>query len=164
FVPVLSSVLVGPQVGMARGGLELVTESLAKGRPLSHTFFAQARAASSTQIQLAEAAQLVDTAALHLMRAADDIDNWAASGTCMPLLDRARVRMDTATVARRSREALDILLNLHGAGSFAEANPLQRMWRDQETASRHAMTNPAVASELYGRALLGIEEQITPLI
>ncbi|GAA2716628.1 MULTISPECIES: acyl-CoA dehydrogenase family protein [Streptomyces] len=164
FVPVLSSVLVGPQLGMARGGLELVTASLGKGRPLSHTFFAQAREASSTQIQLAEAAQLVDTAALHLMRAADDIDTWAASGTPMPLLDRARVRMDTATVARRSREALDILLSLHGAGSFAEANPLQRLWRDQETASRHAMTNPAVASELYGRALLGVEEQITALI
>ncbi|MEV4433177.1 acyl-CoA dehydrogenase family protein [Streptomyces sp. NPDC049585] len=164
FVPVLSSVLVGPQLGMARGGLELVTASLGKGRPLSHTFFAQARAASSTQIQLAEAAQLIDTAALHLMRAADDIDGWAASGRAMPLLDRARVRMDTATAARRSREALDILLTLHGAGSFAEANPLQRLWRDQETASRHAMTNPAVASELYGRALLGIEEQITPLI
>ncbi|MEV4742561.1 acyl-CoA dehydrogenase family protein [Streptomyces sp. NPDC049555] len=164
FVPVLSSVLVGPQLGMARGGLELVTASLGKGRPLSHTFFAQARAASSTQIQLAEAAQLIDTAALHLMRAADDIDGWAASGRAMPLLDRARVRMDTATVARRSREALDILLTLHGAGSFAEANPLQRLWRDQETASRHAMTNPAVASELYGRALLGVEEQITPLI
>ncbi|GHF71105.1 acyl-CoA dehydrogenase [Streptomyces mashuensis] len=164
FVPVLASVLVGPQWGMARGGLELVTASLAEGRPLSHTFFTRAREASSTQMQLAEAAQLVDTAGLHLMRAADDIDACAASGRRMPLRERARVRMDTATVARRSREALDILLNLHGAGSFTEANPLQRLWRDQETASRHAMTNPAVASELYGRALLGIEEQVTPLI
>ncbi|WFB05693.1 acyl-CoA dehydrogenase family protein [Streptomyces sp. LX-29] len=164
FVPLLSSVLVGPQLGLARGGLELVMASLAQGRPMSHTFYEQAREASSTQMQVAEAAQLIDTAALHLMRAADDIDGWAASGRNMPLRDRARVRMDTATVARRSREALDILLNVHGAGSFAEANPLQRIWRDQETASRHAMTNPAVASELYGRALLDIQEQISPLI
>ncbi|WP_242645955.1 acyl-CoA dehydrogenase family protein [Streptomyces triculaminicus] len=164
FVPVLASVLVGPQLGLARGGLELVTASLAKGRPISHTFYEQAREASSTQTQIAEAAQLIDSAALHLMRAADDIDGWAARGQYMPLLERARVRMDTATVARRSREALDILLNVHGAGSFAEANPLQRIWRDQETAARHAMTNPAITSELYGRALLGVEEQVSALI
>ncbi|MFI1972191.1 acyl-CoA dehydrogenase family protein [Streptomyces cinnamoneus] len=164
FVPVLASVLVGPQLGMARGGLELVMASLSEGRPISHTFYEQAREASPAQMQLAEAAQLIDTATLHLTRAAEDIDGWAASGRYMPLLDRARVRMDTATVARRSREALDILLTLQGAGSFAEANPLQRIWRDQETASRHAMTNPAVTSELYGRALLGVEEQVSPLI
>lgn len=164
FVPVLASVLVGPQLGLARGGLELVMASLSEGRPISHTFYEQAREASPAQMQLAEAAQLIDTATLHLTRAAEDIDGWAASGRYMPLLDRARVRMDTATVARRSREALDILLTLQGAGSFAEANPLQRIWRDQETASRHAMTNPAVTSELYGRALLGVEEQVSPLI
>ncbi|MEU6110785.1 hypothetical protein ABZ853_20560 [Streptomyces albidoflavus] len=41
---------------------------------------------------------------------------------------------------------------------------MQRIWRDQETGSRHAVINPAIASELYGRALLGIEEQVTPLI
>ncbi|MEV5508139.1 acyl-CoA dehydrogenase family protein [Streptomyces orinoci] len=164
FVPVLASILAAPQLGLARAGLELVMTSLAKGRAISHTFYEQAREASSTQMQIAEAAQLIDTAALHLMRAADDIDNWAVRGLPMPLLDRARVRMDTATAVRRSREALDILLNVHGAGSFAEANPLQRIWRDLETAGRHAMTNPAIAGELYGRALLGIEEQITPLI
>ncbi|GAA2913069.1 acyl-CoA dehydrogenase family protein [Streptomyces thioluteus] len=164
FVPVLASVIVAPQPGLARGGMELVLESLAKGRPLSHTFYEQARQAPSVQMQLAEAAQLIDTAELHLLRAADEIDAWAASGRHMPLRERARVRMDSATVARRSREALDLLLNVHGAGSFAEANPLQRMWRDQEAASRHALTNPAISSEVYGRALLGIEEQVSALI
>ncbi|MDF3291431.1 hypothetical protein [Streptomyces silvisoli] len=78
--------------------------------------------------------------------------------------NRTRVRMDIATVARRSREALDILLSVEGARSFADENPLQRIWRDQETASRHAMINPAIATEMYGRALLGIEDQITPMV
>ncbi len=163
-VPVLSLVLAGPQVGLARAGLDVVTASLAKGKGISYTFYERASEAPSTQIQLAEAAQLIDTAMLHLMRAADDIDTWAASGAYMPFETRARVRMDTGYVARRSREALDLLLSVQGAGSFAEASPLQRIWRDQETGSRHAIVNPAVSSELYGRALLGIEEQVTPLI
>ncbi|WP_438489625.1 acyl-CoA dehydrogenase family protein [Streptomyces sp. S186] len=164
FVPTLALSLAGPLLGLARGGLELVLASLAEGRGISHTFYEQAREAPATQTQLAEAAQLIDTAALHLWRAADEVDDWAAGGRCMPPFDRIRVRMDIGTVARCSREALDILLNVHGARSFADASPLQRIWRDLETGSRHAMVNPAIATEMYGRALLGIEEQVTPLI
>ncbi|WP_241779732.1 acyl-CoA dehydrogenase family protein [Streptomyces natalensis] len=164
FVPTLALSLAGPLLGLARGGMELVRASLARGRGISHTFYEQARQAPSTQMQCAEAAQLIDTATLHLMRAADDVDNCAARGQCMPLLDRARVRMDIATVARSSREALDILLTVHGAKSFADGNPLQRIWRDQETGSRHALINPAIATEIYGRALLGIGDQVSPLI
>ncbi|MEU6841647.1 acyl-CoA dehydrogenase family protein [Streptomyces sp. NPDC046716] len=163
-VPVLALVLAGPQVGLAQAGMDVVSASLAKGKGISYTFYERASEAPSTQIQVAEAAQLIDTARLHLLRAADDIDGWAARGEQMPFGTRARVRMDTGYVARRSREALDLLLSVQGAGSFAEANPLQRIWRDQETGSRHAVINPAIAGELYGRALLGVEEQVTPLI
>ncbi|MET9255624.1 acyl-CoA dehydrogenase family protein [Streptomyces sp. NPDC003717] len=163
-VPVLALVLAGPQVGLAKAGLDLVTESLAKGRGISYTFYEKSAEAPSTQIQLAEAAQLIDTAELHMLRAADDIDAWAREGAPMPFLSRARARMDTGYVARRSREALDLLLSVQGAGSFAEASPLQRVWRDQETGSRHAVINPGISTELYGRALLGVEEQVTPLI
>ncbi|MFJ5775199.1 acyl-CoA dehydrogenase family protein [Streptomyces sp. NPDC093094] len=163
-VPMLALVLAGPQVGLAKAGLDVVSGSLAKGKGISYTFYEQAKDSPSTQIQLAEAAQLIDTAELHLLRAADSIDSWAAEGEQMPLLERARSRMDTGYVARRAREALDVLLSVQGAGSFAEGSPLQRIWRDQETGSRHAVINPAISTELYGRALLGIEEQVTPLI
>lgn len=164
FVPVLALVLAGPQLGLARGALETVTASLAKGKGISYTFYERASESPSTQMQVAEAAQLIDTASLHLMRAADDIDDWAGRDAYMPVLNRARARMDTGYVARRCREAIDMLLSVQGAGSFAEVSPLQRIWRDQETGSRHAVINPAISTELYGRALLGIEDQVTPLI
>ncbi|MGW4563542.1 acyl-CoA dehydrogenase family protein [Streptomyces sp. NPDC004561] len=164
FVPTLALSLAGPLLGLARGAMELVLASLATGRGISHTHYAQAREAPSTQMQLAEAASLIDTATLHLMRAADDADRWAASGECMPLVNRTRARMDIGTVARCSRDALDLLLSVQGARSFADDSPLQRIWRDLETGTRHAMVNPAIATEMYGRALLGIEDQITPLI
>ncbi|MNC99923.1 p-hydroxyphenylacetate 3-hydroxylase, oxygenase component [compost metagenome] len=59
---------------------------------------------------------------------------------------------------------MGLLLTLAGAGSFADGNTLQRLWRDLEMASRHALISPEIAQEIYGRALLGVEEQMTPLV
>ncbi len=164
FVPVLALILVGPQIGMARAALDVVTEMLAKHKPISYTFYEDSAAAPTTQLNLAEAAELIDTAHLHAMRAAGDIDEWAAAPQHMDRLTRTRVRMDTGYVARRCREAIDLLVSIGGASSFAEKNPLQRIWRDQETGSRHAVVNPSIAAEIYGRELLGAEEQVTALI
>jgi 3-hydroxy-9,10-secoandrosta-1,3,5(10)-triene-9,17-dione monooxygenase len=164
FVPVLALILVGPQIGMARAALDVVSESLAKGKPISYTFYENSAAAPTTQLNVAEAAELIDTAHLHAMRAAADIDDWAASLDYMDRLTRTRVRMDTGYIARRCREAIDLLVSTGGASSFGQKNPLQRIWRDQETGSRHAVVNPSIAAEIYGRELLGQEEQITALI
>ena len=65
FVPVLSLVLVGPQLGLAKGALTDVTASLAKGKGISYTFYEKATDSGSTQINVAEAASLIDTAELH---------------------------------------------------------------------------------------------------
>jgi alkylation response protein AidB-like acyl-CoA dehydrogenase len=53
---------------------------------------------------------------------------------------------------------------VHGASTFADASPLQRMWRDSEVASRHAVVHPEISAEIYGRALLGIEGGVSPLV
>ena len=164
FVPVLALILNGTMVGLAQGAFDIVTASLAQGRGIAYTFYDRASLAPTTQLQMAEAAQLIDTARMHLLRAVDDIDRCAQTDDYMDFLTRARVRADVGTIARRSREAVDLLLNVHGAGSFAEANPLQRIWRDLEVCSRHAVVNAEISKELYGRALLGVEEQVTALI
>ena len=116
------------------------------------------------QLQIAEAAMLIDTAHLHAYRAADDIDLAAVSGEYLDYLGRARVRADTGYVAEKITRAIDILLSAHGAGSFADVNPLQRIWRDSATAARHAIVSPMVGYEIYGKALLGVEDKITPLV
>jgi hypothetical protein len=53
-----------------------------------------------------------------------------------------------------------------GASSFADVSLLQRIWRDSNTAGRHAVADPLVNQEIYGKPLLGIpyEDNITPLI
>lgn len=163
FAPVLIIILAAPLVGLARGGFDAVMDTLGKGKKIAYSFYEDSKHAPFTQMQLAEAAQLIDTAELHLERAARDIDTWAAEPEYMPEFYRTRVRMDTGSIAVRTREALDLLLNIGGAGSFAEVSPLQRIWRDQEVAGRHAVVNPSLATEVYGRALLGLD-QVTPIV
>jgi alkylation response protein AidB-like acyl-CoA dehydrogenase len=163
FVPILALVLIGPQLGMGRAALELVTSKAAK-KPISYTFYAAQRDSTAFQLQIAEAARLIDTAHLHAYRAADDIDEAAARGVYPDFLARARVRSDTGYVAECVTRAIDILLSAHGAGSFADVNALQRVWRDSATAARHAVVSPVVGYEVYGKALLGVEETITPLV
>ena len=165
FVPVLALLLAAPQLGMVRGALKLVIEK-APVRAVAYTVFARQVDSVAFQLQIAEAAMLIDTAALHIRRAADDIDGAAAAGVKLDYLTRARVRADTGWAVRNAQKAMDLVISANGASSFAEASALQRLWRDSNTAARHAVVMPAVNLELYGKALLGIgwEDNITPLI
>jgi alkylation response protein AidB-like acyl-CoA dehydrogenase len=55
-------------------------------------------------------------------------------------------------------------VSAHGASSFGDSNPLQRIWRDSEVTRRHAIANPAISAEVYGRALLDFADGVTPLV
>ncbi|WP_240197755.1 acyl-CoA dehydrogenase family protein [Nonomuraea lactucae] len=163
FVPVLALVLAAPQIGLGRAALRYVTER-ADRKPISYTFFETQAESTAFQLQIAEAANRIDTAYLHAVRAATDIDSFAERDEYPPPLLRARVRADTGVAVQNVLAAIQILLDAHGAGSFAEVNPLQRIWRDANVAGRHAVAVPQIGFEVYGKALLGVEEQITPLI
>ena len=78
-VPVLALVLVGPQLGMGQAALDYVIGKAAK-KPVSYTFFTAQTESVGFQLQVAEAARLIDTARLVAFRAADDIDQAAARG------------------------------------------------------------------------------------
>ena len=163
FIPFAALILVGPMMGLVKRAHEFVLEKASK-RSISYTFYQTQTESPSFQLSVAKAAMLVDTVWLHALRACDDIWRAAVEDRQMPYLDRARVRMDTGYVADTARHAMDILLSAHGASSFAESSPLQRMWRDLNTCSRHAVVSPAISSEVYGKALLGIEGGVTALV
>ena len=162
-VPVQALALVGPQLGLGRKALQLVKEQ-ACTKPISYTYYTAQSDSVGFQLQLAEAAMLIDTAHLHAYRAADDIDSAARRGEYPDALARARARADAAWALDNVTKAIDILISAHGAGSFAETNPLQRIWRDSAVAARNAMTLPIPNYEIYGKALLGRDDQITPFI
>jgi alkylation response protein AidB-like acyl-CoA dehydrogenase len=162
-VPVTVLILAGSQLGAARAALDYVIAK-AKTRGITHTTFQRQADSSGFQMLVAEAAMKIDTAFLHAGRAADDLDRAAAAARHPDLVERARVRMDTALAAKYAREAVELLVQAHGTSSLADHNPLQRMWRDVHVASHHAITEWQVNLEVYGRAMLGVEPNVTHLI
>ena len=163
FIPVAALILVGPQLGLAQAALDYVVEKGHK-RGIAYTEYDVQRDAPTFQLAIAKAATLVDTAHLFAYRAAADIDDAAAADRTMSYQERARVRMDAGHAAETAREAIRVLCSAHGASSFAESSPMQRWWRDSEIASRHAVLNPDISAQVYGRALMGFTDGVTFLV
>jgi 3-hydroxy-9,10-secoandrosta-1,3,5(10)-triene-9,17-dione monooxygenase len=162
-VPFTVLILAGSQLGVARAALDHVMAK-AGSRGITHTTFTSQAQSAGFQMLVAEAAMKIDTAYLHAYRAADDLDSRAQAGEHPDLTARARTRMDTALAAKYCRDAVELLVQAHGTSSLADFNRLQRLWRDVHVASHHAITEWQVNLEVYGKALLGIEPNITHLI
>jgi alkylation response protein AidB-like acyl-CoA dehydrogenase len=160
FFPTSTVALVGPLLGVARAALDHV-RAAATSKAIVATSFARQADSAAFQIQLAEAASRVDTAHLHAFRAADDIDEHAARRAHPDDLTRARMRADAARAAEELVSALGMLAAAHGSGTFAEANPLHRMWQDVHIGAQHALLLRPVGYEVYGKALLGVANDVT---
>lgn len=163
FMPVAALILVGPQLGIGRAALKFVIDK-APQRAIAYTSFTRQNESTVFQMQIAEASLNVDTAHLRAFRAAEEVDEAARTGKSLDYLTRARMRADTGLIITLITNALNTLISAHGAGSFAESSPMQRWWRDSNTAARHAIALPAVANEIYGKALLGVENTVSPLV
>jgi alkylation response protein AidB-like acyl-CoA dehydrogenase len=163
FVPVAALVLTGPQLGLAAAAVDLLLER-APQRALTMTGYARQSEAPTIQLAAARAASLADSAQLYAYRAAADLDEAAAAGAVPDYDARARIRMDAGMAAVHAREAVRIVCSAQGASTFSESNPLQRVWRDIETGSRHAVLNPEVAAEIYGKSLFGIRGTVSALV
>lgn len=165
FHPTFTLVLIGAQLGLGRAALRLAIEQADK-RAIPNTIYTQQRDSVGFQLLIAEAASLIDTAHLHAYRAAADIDESASRGEYPSYLMRARIRSDAARAAGCVKDAIDILLTAHGAGSFAESSAMQRIWRDSNIAVRHGTLVPQASREIYGKALMGfpLEDNITKLL
>jgi len=109
---------------------------------------------------LARAALDIDSARLHVLRAAAQVDAVGAGADDTSLED-ARLRGSLGYAADILRDAMTTLVNIGGAGAFAEVNPLQRHWRDLNVASRHAFLATGPSLEVYRRALFDLPNIFT---
>lgn len=155
--------MAGAQLGLGRAALEIVQRK-APQKGIAHTIYSRQADSVAFQLQLAQASMLIETAVLHAYAVADEIDGKAAAGERLDYLSRARIRAQVPWAIEHIVKGIDVLLYAHGAGSFAEVNPLQRIWRDSEVAARHAGVLPMVGYEMYGKAMLGIEARIAGLV
>ncbi|WP_086665326.1 acyl-CoA dehydrogenase family protein [Lentzea kentuckyensis] len=160
-MPLLPSVLtfmISPYLGTARAALEHVVAQADK-RPVSFTTYQRQSDSPAFQLAIAEAAAKIDVAGL-LARSCAEMAGDASPDN----LARARVRLHASHAVRQCGEALDLLVSAHGASAVAESSPLNVYLRDMQTALRHAMISPTMSLEAFGRVLLGVRPNITPLI
>ncbi len=163
FMPLLILILIAPQLGLCRAALKIALEG-AETKGVHGTTYKRQVDSVAFQMRMAKAAILVDTAHLHAKRSTEDIDNAAQKGEYPPFFIRARIQADCGLVAEKAREAIDMCISAHGAGSFAENHPMQRIWRDSNISGRHAFINSDARFETFGKALLGVDERIVALI
>jgi 3-hydroxy-9,10-secoandrosta-1,3,5(10)-triene-9,17-dione monooxygenase len=164
FMPTAIIAVAAPVLGLAQAALDFTLERIGSGKPIAYSFYDDLRKAPSIQLQLAEAATLIETAVLHVRRWCDDISDAARAGVELPFAKRAQMRMDVGYAMRCCRDAVDLLLSVQGASAFAETNPLQRAWRDLEMASRHGLVTGEIPQEIYGRTLVGNLEPLSPFV
>ncbi len=157
---VLQVFLLGAMIGEAQAALSYVLEKAA-GRAIASSTYASQTESVAFQIDVADAATMIDTAQLHAIRVADTVDRSARLGEQLDIPARARLRMDAAHSVRTCREAVDLLMTAHGTSAFAEFNPLQRIWRDVSMGSRHGGFGARIPQEVYGRAMLGLDPRKT---
>lgn len=156
FSGLLSIGLLGPQLGTVVNALELVRDQAHERRVASSTFKSQA-VSPAFQIDLAEAAMMIDGARLHACRIVETVEHHALAGVLPDEVMRSRFRMEATYVTRLCREAIDRLMTAYGSAAFMEANPLQLIWRDLNVASRHAGFGMGIPQLIYGRSLVGLD-------
>lgn len=154
FIPALFMQLVGPHLGMGRAALDLVTEK-AQSKAIAYTSYEKQADAVSFQMALAKATLLLQAAEKFAYGTADEIYEHAEAGEYSDYAKRIEYRGEAGYAVECVTQAIDMLVTAHGSAAFADRNPLQRIWRDQATAARHAHVLPATGYEVYGKVLLG---------
>jgi 3-hydroxy-9,10-secoandrosta-1,3,5(10)-triene-9,17-dione monooxygenase len=151
FIAVHTYALLGPVLGLARGGYADFVQWTRK-RYLTYTQLSIAQHVP-VQIRIAEIAAQIDAAELLARRAfAAARQNYAG----MSLQTRTLLRRDFTYAVRCLREAIDDLVKISGSSGLMDDNSVQRCWRDAHAISSHVVMNWDVPAENFGRAEFGL--------
>jgi len=151
FIAVHSYALLGPVLGLARGGYADFVQ-WTRQRYLTYTQLAIAQHVP-VQLRIAEIAAAIDAAEL-LARRAFALARADYAG--MSLETRTLLRRDFTYAVRSLREAMDDLVKIGGSSGLMDGNSVQRCWRDAHAISSHVVMNWDVPAENFGRTEFGL--------
>ena len=151
FIAVHTYALLGPALGLARGGYADFVQ-WTRQRYLTYTALNVAQHVP-VQIRVAEIAAQIDAAELLARRcfqiAREDY-------TKVTLEHRLLLRRDFTYAMRMVRSAMDDLIKISGSSGLRDDNSVQRCWRDVHAISSHVVMNFDVAAENFGRVEFGL--------
>jgi 3-hydroxy-9,10-secoandrosta-1,3,5(10)-triene-9,17-dione monooxygenase len=151
FIAVHGYALLGPVLGVARGGYDGFVQWTRK-RYLTYTQLNIAQHVP-VQIRVAEIAAEIDAAEL-LARRGFKLARQNYAG--MSLETRTLLRRDFVYAVRKLREAMDDLVKISGSSGLMDDNSIQRCWRDAHAISSHVVMNWDVPAENFGRMEFGL--------
>ena len=99
----------------------------------------------------------IDEADFHAHRLATMVDTKGEEAAAWTIEERVSARADLGAVCKLSKEAVDILASASGGSSIYSNQPIQRIARDVNAVTMHALMHPDTNAELYGRILCGQE-------
>ena len=155
-LPVASASSVGTVIGLATAARETFFRRL-PSRKITYTSYESQREAPLTHLQVAEAALTTDEARFHAFELAGLVDSKGASGQPWTLEERTRARAHLGRVCQLGKAAVDVLSSASGGSSIYRDVPIQRIQRDAQAVTMHALMHPDTNFELYGRILCGLE-------
>jgi 3-hydroxy-9,10-secoandrosta-1,3,5(10)-triene-9,17-dione monooxygenase len=151
FIAVHTYALLGPALGLARGGYADFVQ-WTRQRYLTYTALAVAQHVP-VQIRVAEISAQIDAAEL-LARRCFAIARADYAG--VTLEQRLLLRRDFTYAMRMVRAAMDDLIKISGSSGLRDDGCVQRCWRDVHAISSHVVMNFDVAAENFGRAEFGL--------
>ncbi|MFG1609930.1 acyl-CoA dehydrogenase family protein [Actinoplanes sp. NPDC049265] len=151
---------LAPMIGATRGAQDLVAAAIAGGRAPYMTTYARIADSPLGRYWFTEAKRRTDEAMRRAVRVAGVLDDRPA-GEGLPVAERIELRVELSTAARECREAMELLLDLHGASGFADDNPLQRFWRDVAVGTRHPFFSPYILAEDHGRLAFDVQPLVS---
>jgi 3-hydroxy-9,10-secoandrosta-1,3,5(10)-triene-9,17-dione monooxygenase len=151
FIAVHTYALLGPALGLARGGYADFVQ-WTRQRYLTYTALNVAQHVP-VQIRVAEIAAQIDAAEL-LARRCFQIAR--ADYTKVTLEQRLLLRRDFTYAMRMVRAAMDDLIKISGSAGLRDENCVQRCWRDVHAISSHVVMNWDIAAENFGRVEFGL--------
>jgi 3-hydroxy-9,10-secoandrosta-1,3,5(10)-triene-9,17-dione monooxygenase len=145
--------LPGVMFTLARRTLDLVPATL---RTRISRGVREVAASEVVQMRLGEAAALIETAVLIMHTRRTESLAAVDAGRAISAQEVTRNRRDVTLAAEQLRRGLDLLVEISGARSVYDADPLQALVRDALTIGTHTVVSHQGAMVPYGRLMLGL--------
>lgn len=148
---IFAATVAAPTIGAARHGLKLFIEK-ASGSSTDPT---KLMGDPDVVRRVAEAKTLIDRAEQNLFANFDMMMRHLKAGEPISVIERARCRYDTGTIATRMIQAIDTLFEVGGGRSVFNGHELQNIWHDIHITRAHVANNPVPLARNYGNMVLG---------
>jgi resorcinol 4-hydroxylase (FADH2) len=150
--------LVSPVLGMAQGALEsFIQIAQTKVRAAKPGMMVAMASSPLIQSRIGAASATIDSAFTLLLSSVAAAEDKVRRGVPLEVAERVAIRRNQGFAAKQSVTVVNELFAKEGAAGSDLAAPLQRFWRDANSAALHLSLDWEPIAAMYGQQRLGLE-------